>query len=925
MQTYYQPVKPPKRPWQAPLTPVEEGCFAARRYNKTIEPEDLTVLERKLFEANADDFKWAQEKIKDLPDYLVKYFVTRYINVLEKEDRKAANTFLRDRMGPAANRAIMVLRKYKKLPTTQKVALLSKEFGEESENAFHPVFFTEHGDPEDYPRKQLTFDFDQAEKNRKPVKNRLLAELERDELKEMAFKLSQIANAYIGKKAEATREQQQPEEEHEVDKCVVITYELAARFVSQTFGIKPPRKYKKQTGLSAAQDLLRLQDENWWYGRLVRTRKIMREHLAIAMGQVSNSASPYASWDCIREHKAQQKRNWDAIQNMLLRDEDTEEEFALADMVLKSQANPAIRRHELMVRCRGCEDIGNELGLQGLFLTLTTPSKYHNSYKKGGFIDHWNGASPRDAQQYLNHVWGLMRTKMSNEGLRWFGVRVAEPHHDGTPHWHLLIWVKPEDVSEVRDIFISYATQEDREELSPSFDRKPKRAEKKKNIQGPLNYKPRCDFGYIDPAKGTATGYIAKYISKNIDGYAMDDLVSDETGKSVKDMAKNVSAWKSRWNIRQFQFFGGAPVTTYRELRRFANNDKASFMDYLTQLNYQQLYNIYEELEVKAGRKLVGPPIPAELIKASRKFDSKYLFNLLGEIYQPSMENENSTAIDVMKAADTGNWHGYIMGQGGPFVKRRDLLITNVYEKQPFASPHGDVVSKLKGFNASGVDVKTRLRNFTITTKAKPEVKKQVEYEFEKPSANPSTWKFKKRTVSFVEVTKAEASTQGSAATAIGSSAASRSSVNNCTEPQSGANTGRTLSPMLEHEIARLIAEYDLPDSFRSDLFRGHWIKLSQEKSIKLRFAANEGQPDHLIYRNTPEVDMSWFIEPDQTEQEEMKPRSPSDIEFLDTDYDDNEFEYQQPDLALFGTTDRQNKPWSQYMDELDHDDWPLA
>lgn len=70
-------------------------------------------------------------------------------------------------------------------------------------------------------------------------------------------------------------------------------------------------------------------------------------------------------------------------------------------MVKKSVANPAIRRHELMVRCRGCEDIGNELGLQGLFLTLTTPAKYHNSYKKGGFIGHWNGASPRDAQTYL--------------------------------------------------------------------------------------------------------------------------------------------------------------------------------------------------------------------------------------------------------------------------------------------------------------------------------------------------------------------------------------------------------------------------------------------------------------------------------------------------------------------------------------------
>ncbi|MBU5873002.1 replication endonuclease, partial [Vibrio cholerae O1] len=108
--------------------------------------------------------------------------------------------------------------------------------------------------------------------------------------------------------------------------------------------------------------------------------------------------------------------------NMVLFDEETEEEHDLWDMVKKSVSNPAIRRHELMVRCRGCEDIGNELGLQGLFLTLTTPSKYHNSYKKGGFIDHWNGASPRDAQAYLNKKWQLIRAKLNRDEIRWFGV-----------------------------------------------------------------------------------------------------------------------------------------------------------------------------------------------------------------------------------------------------------------------------------------------------------------------------------------------------------------------------------------------------------------------------------------------------------------------------------------------------------------------
>ncbi|HHZ7357075.1 TPA: replication endonuclease, partial [Proteus mirabilis] len=73
---------------------------------------------------------------------------------------------------------------------------------------------------------------------------------------------------------------------------------------------------------------------------------------------------------------------------------------------------------------------------------------------------------------------------------------VAEPHHDGTPHWHMLLFMLPSQLEEIRSIIKAYTVAEDNHELITDKARKA-----------------RFYVEEIDPEKGSATGYVAKYIS----------------------------------------------------------------------------------------------------------------------------------------------------------------------------------------------------------------------------------------------------------------------------------------------------------------------------------------------------------------------------------------------------------------------------
>jgi hypothetical protein len=229
--------------------------------------------------------------------------------------------------------------------------------------------------------------------------------------------------------------------------------------------------------------------------------------------------------------------------------------FSLADLAAVGQSNPDIKRGELNLRSRGFQDWAEhhkEDGWQSMFYTITCPSKYHAFHSRGGKNSKYQNLSPIDGQKYLCNVWAKIRAQWARAGVPAFGFRVVEPHHDGTPHWHLLLFIPAEYCKAATLIMRDYACREDFEELA-----------------SPKAKKARFTAVKIDPSKGSgAAGYIAKYISKNIDGFNVG--VDHESGKASVDSAVRAVAWARVWGIRQFQQIGGPPVTVWREARRLA-------------------------------------------------------------------------------------------------------------------------------------------------------------------------------------------------------------------------------------------------------------------------------------------------------------------------------------------------------------------
>ena len=354
----------------------------------------------------------------------------------------------------------------------------------------------------------------------------------------------------------------------------------------------------------------RLKEKKWWKRQLYKFSYRAFEAVMRECGMVHRRAGLYISNEAFKRFEQRKLKARAFFEQAEAICEETGESFVLAELWEHSMANPAIRRMELMTRMRGFDEISRVHGHYGCMVTLTCPSRFHKKLSKNSADNpKFDGSTPRDGADYLQKVWTQIRANLGRAGIRIYGFRVAEPHHDATPHWHLLLFMEQAHKEAFRRVVAKYGCRADREELGLNYFEtdKERTAEARRRQEAILresgkkislaklkaamktedefweNYSfrfwqksrasARVDFKDIDPAKGCAAAYLAKYVSKNIDGLtntgeSMGDDDEAEPGTSAAETAKRVGAWASQWGIRQFQQIGGVPVTLYRELRR---------------------------------------------------------------------------------------------------------------------------------------------------------------------------------------------------------------------------------------------------------------------------------------------------------------------------------------------------------------------
>lgn len=346
-----------------------------------------------------------------------------------------------------------------------------------------------------------------------------------------------------------------------------VLYSMAAG-IAEHFKADPP-EWSRFTGKKLTPEQLkiaisRMISVRFWSRHFRTLTRRWREHLYITVGDVRRQRSVICSPQWVQHWLASRKRGREIMAETDIEDEETGETLPLLSAVDASVSNNEKRRAEMLTRVKGLEELAaldrmsQDSDYVALFFTWTAPQQYHAWLETGRRNRKWNGASPRETQHYFTRTFKNFSTALTRRDIHIFGMHITESHHDGTPHWHGILFVRREQEETLREVFESYANAENCSAHRPG----------KPPARSQLMIKP------VDRRMGSPTAYITKHICRNLEGCAPGGR-DKETGRPWTELARHSAAWASLWGIKQFRFTGGPPVSVWRELRKLSDQKQA--------------------------------------------------------------------------------------------------------------------------------------------------------------------------------------------------------------------------------------------------------------------------------------------------------------------------------------------------------------
>lgn len=206
-----------------------------------------------------------------------------------------------------------------------------------------------------------------------------------------------------------------------------------------------------------------------------------------------------------------------------------------ADQVVNPEQRDRCKHAELLARSNGLERLARDTGReQPVLVTITLPSEWHPTTTRNPWTGErcprrlnykHNGATASEAYGHLMRCLTAARKKLHRRNVFPFWTRAVQPHLDGTPHAHIIGWVRDDDeVDQLNTIL--------REQFDPD---------------GSNPHTVRIDV--LEGGAEAATKYASRalaYLSRGIAAERCPD------GIDAADEAERISAWAKANRIHRY-------------------------------------------------------------------------------------------------------------------------------------------------------------------------------------------------------------------------------------------------------------------------------------------------------------------------------------------------------------------------------------